>query len=91
MLDEELTPDLQRSITLEWVKTWPGAIALMDRYPWAELRPLAVLPDFSAEVLFEVIRRLLANPNSRTRDQMDQWLRVCSGTSLLPSTLPSTR
>ena len=79
MLDEELDPNPPPPPAPIWVPTWNEAIALLDRNPWAQLVPLSVHKDFRDEVLFEVTRRLLAEPSTRAESQMDRWLRVCSG------------
>jgi len=33
-----------------WVSTWPEAVTQLDRYPWAELHPALVHPEFRAMV-----------------------------------------
>jgi hypothetical protein len=63
----------------DWVLTWPEAVALLDRYPWAQLVPLVVHPVFRDEVLVEVTRRLLGRSSPRSKSQMDRWLKLCSG------------
>jgi len=78
MLEEdELNPNPPPPV-VTWVPTWSEAVALLDRYPWAELHPLAVHPEFQAEVLVEVTRRLLAVSPRRRNKRMAQWLSVCS-------------
>lgn len=62
-----------------WVLTWPEAVALLDRYPWAQLVPLVVHPAFRDEVLVEVTRRLLGRSSPRSKSQMDRWLKLFSG------------
>ena len=65
-----------------WVKTWAEGMALLDRNPWAKLVPIAVHVDFREEVLFEVTRRLLADPSHRNEGQMERWLQICSARQL---------
>ena len=80
LYEEEDGPDSSSQTLPEfvWTTSWVGAVALLDRYPWAQLVPLAVHVDFRADVLVEVTRRLLAGTSSRARTQMDRWLAVCS-------------
>jgi hypothetical protein len=77
MIDEEVDSSPQPAPDPTWVKTWSEAIALLDRSPWANLVPISVHADFREEVLFEVTRRLLAEPSSRNERQMERWLSVC--------------
>jgi hypothetical protein len=58
-----------------WVHTWPEAVALLDRYPWAMLSGRKVHPEFRERVWAEVNQRLQANPYSdRARER---WARAC--------------
>ena len=77
MNGEELDSSPEPTPELSWVKTWPQAIELLDRNPWAKLVPLSVHADFRDEVLFEVTRRLLADPSNRNEKQMERWLLAC--------------
>jgi hypothetical protein len=77
MLDEKKDPNAT-VVLPTWVSTWNEAVALLDRYLWALLYPIAVHPDFRAEVLVEVTRRLLDAPPERRNDRMARWLAVCS-------------
>jgi hypothetical protein len=79
MLDEELDPNPPPAPNPVRVATWGEAMALLDRYPWAQLHPLSVHAEFQADVLVEVTRRLLDAPVTRRDQQMAQWLTVCSG------------
>ena len=56
------------------VTLWADAIALLDAYPWAELHPLTVHPDFRKQVWNEVESRL--DPK-RDEHYLDQWRRIC--------------
>jgi hypothetical protein len=77
MLDEEMDPNPPSAPTPIWVSTWGEAMALLDRYPWAQLYPLAVHAEFQADVLVEVTYRLLDGPVTRPDQRMAQWLTVC--------------
>jgi len=77
MLDEEVDPDPAAPSDLVWVATWAEAMAALDRYPWARLVPLAVHPDFQADVLVEVTRRLLDGPPRQRDQRMARWLAAC--------------
>jgi hypothetical protein len=76
--EEELKPNRLATVPT-WVSSWGEAMGLLDRYPWAELRPLAVRAEFRADVLVEVTRRLLEAPATRRDLRMAQWLAVCDG------------
>ena len=76
MIEEELGPNPPPAPEPVWVTSW-GEAALLDRNSWAPLVPLAVHPEYKDEVLFEVTRRLLAEPSPRAESQMDRWLEVC--------------
>jgi hypothetical protein len=78
MLDEEMEPNPPAPIPI-WVSTWGEAMALLDRYPWAQLYPLSVHAEFQADVLVEVTQRLLDGPVTRRDRRMAQWLTVCGG------------
>jgi hypothetical protein len=91
LLDEDDAAGLPTGATPSpWVNTWADAVALLDRYPWAELFPLAVHPEFREQVWTEVKRRIddhlpkvvheeenesdWADDAQRTRDR---WRRLC--------------
>jgi hypothetical protein len=63
--------------TSDWVNSWPEAVALLDRYPWALLSGLEVHPEFRERVWTEVNRRL----NSVSADYADsrrrRWANAC--------------
>lgn len=44
-------------ITLSWVSSWDEALALLDRYPWSKLHPIAVHSEFKEAVLAAVTAR----------------------------------
>jgi hypothetical protein len=50
MLGEEPTVPT----TLPWVSLWDEALALLDRYPWPKLHPIAVHSEFKETVLAAV-------------------------------------
>lgn len=45
LADDDYTPPVH-----PWVSTWPEAVTQLDRYPWAELHPALVHPEFRAMV-----------------------------------------
>jgi hypothetical protein len=58
-LDEDDAAGLPTGATASpWVDTWADAVALLDRYPWAELYPRAVHPEFREQVWKEVKCRI---------------------------------
>lgn len=58
-LDEDDVTGLPTGPTASpWVDTWAKAVALLNRYPWAELYPLAVHPEFREVVWKEVKCRI---------------------------------
>jgi hypothetical protein len=81
MLDEEMDRGPTQTPEPVWVTGWGEAVALLDRNPWAQLVPLSVHAEFRDEVLFEVTRRLLAEPSPRAESHMDRWLDVCRATA----------
>ena len=78
MLDAKMKTDQTVPIP-RWVSSWSDAMALLDRYPWATLRPTSVLGEFQAAVLAEVTGRLVDAPAARREEQMAHWQRVCAG------------
>jgi len=64
---------------LEWVDSWSEALALMDRYPWARLHPLAVHPEFVEPLRTAVAERLARISDRRERElAREKWERVIS-------------
>lgn len=63
--------------TSEWVNSWPEAIALLDRYPWAMLSALEVHPEFRERVWTEVKQRLETQDGARSERARERWARVC--------------
>ena len=61
-----------------WVHSWPAVLALLDKYSWAQLCPLAVHPEFRRPLWHEVNRRLKGCLQSVTSDELErgQWLEV---------------
>ena len=62
-LGEEDQEDLLEA--LDSIATFEGAIALMNKYPWLDLYPLMVHPEYSNEVM-EIIERS-GNPRAKDR------------------------
>jgi len=63
--------------TSDWVNTWPEAIALLDRYPWAMLRGQEVHPEFRARVWTEVNRRLDRVSPDNADSRRRRWAHAC--------------
>lgn len=64
----------------KWIYAWNDALAALDRYPWAHLRPLAVNPQFADRVLVEVEKRLArATPSPRVDSRLAEWSALCQG------------
>jgi hypothetical protein len=60
-----------------WVKSWPEALALLDRYPWAMLGGAAVHPEFCEHVWAEVTKRLQRQSGRRVQRAKERWSRAC--------------
>ena len=62
----------------ETVVGFAAALGLLDQYPWAQLYPLRVHPEFRTLVFYEVAKRLLNDKDfDRHRYQLKDWLDVC--------------
>jgi Sigma-70 factor, region 1.1 len=62
-----------------WVYEWNDALAAMDRYPWAELHPLAVHPQFADRVLAAALERLAKAASAlRSGRRLTAWSALCS-------------
>ena len=57
------------------VPSWPEAIAILDRYPWANLYPMAVHPEFRKQVWSEVQRRL--DEGEENEFSRNRWRKLC--------------
>jgi hypothetical protein len=66
--------------TSDWVNTWPEAMALLDRYPWAMLKVQEVHPEFRARVWTEVNRRLDRVSPDYADSRRRRWAGVCGVT-----------
>lgn len=63
--------------SLEWVDSWQEGLRLLDRYPWAQLYPQEVHPEFVEEVRLAVAERLARLPSEARREKQRQaWERV---------------
>lgn len=58
------------------VKTWPEALALMNRYPWHRLSPAEVHPGFGAVVLKAVTEKFQAEGRDDP-ERLGEWAQVC--------------
>jgi hypothetical protein len=63
--------------TSAWVKTWPEALTLLDRYPWAMLSPLQIHPDFRHRVWDAVQKRLEHESGTHAKERSARWARMC--------------
>jgi hypothetical protein len=73
--DERGYPEIDQYCT--WVKTWPEAMALLDRYPWAMLSGLEVHPEFRERIWIEVKYRLHGLDDRRAEDRRQRWAGLC--------------
>jgi len=69
LLDDEVMPTLQ---VRPWVATWRSALKQLDSYPWPELYPVEVHPDFR----IRVFRALQARHKKDLSINWDRWDRV---------------
>lgn len=65
-LDDGDTPDLPE---LPWVATWRSALKQLDAYPWTQLYPLKVHPEFSDRVF----KALQTRKKKGLAIDWDQW------------------
>jgi hypothetical protein len=75
LLDEESAASVFRES--HWVKTWPEALRLLDRYHWVRFIPTHVHPEFREDVFVEVTRRLLEDHPNAARRSLERWAGVC--------------
>ena len=61
---------------LEWVETWEDGLRLMDRYPWAQLHPLYVHPEFIERVRAAVEERLAQEDVDVAERARGKWERL---------------
>jgi Sigma-70 factor, region 1.1 len=74
-LDEGGTETRRQS---EWVYEWGDALAALDTYPWANLRPLEVHPKFGDRVLVAARERLTrANTSLPSGRRLNDWSALC--------------
>jgi hypothetical protein len=66
-------PDLT---SLTWVDSWEAGLSLMDRYPWAQLHPVYVHPEFVERVRAAVEERLKDGSTSHARYAAEKWERL---------------
>lgn len=57
------------------VSTWAAAVRLLDRYPWCNLFPTMVHPDFHDRVWREISKRVAKG--RVTDDSLDRWVEAC--------------
>jgi hypothetical protein len=73
---DEGRPEVRRKS--EWVYEWSDALAELDGYPWANLRPLEVHPEFADRVLAAAHERLTgANSSLRSGRRLTDWSALC--------------
>jgi hypothetical protein len=62
----------------QWVYEWIDALASLDKYPWANLRPLEVHPQFADRVLAAARERLAPDDSSaHAQGRQREWSRLC--------------
>lgn len=65
--------------TSEVARTWPEALALLDRYPWHMLRPTKVHAAFHQLVFDAAAERYSSASSEGTREDLAEWKRKCNG------------
>ena len=58
------------------VKTWPEALALVNRYPWHRLSPDEVRPGFGV-VVFKAVTEKLQEEGRADPKHLAEWAQVC--------------
>jgi hypothetical protein len=53
--------------------SWRGALKLLDKYPWHQLYPLYVHPDYLKRILAAVRRRLARRGPAHIRYRLQEW------------------
>jgi hypothetical protein len=82
LLNEEDRGDLVSQHASEWVDSWEAALALLDKYPWHRLHPLAVHPEFKQKIWaavqerFQKERRSVGGQGS-FRHYLEPWRKLC--------------
>ncbi|MBY4595901.1 hypothetical protein [Ottowia caeni] len=66
LVDDEHMPDIPER---PWVATWRSALKQLDGYPWTQLYPLAVHPDFRDKVF----KALQTRKKKGLAIDWDQW------------------
>lgn len=57
--------------------SWPGALKLLDQYPWHMLYPLQVNPEYRERILDAVARRLAKERSAHAGGRLERWQEVC--------------
>ncbi|HYU46197.1 MAG TPA: hypothetical protein VEK84_08480 [Terriglobales bacterium] len=57
----------------DWVDSWEGALALLDKYPWTKLVPLAVHAEFRQQVWGAVQTRFEPAPSKTVLGETANW------------------
>jgi hypothetical protein len=63
-----------------WVNTWPQAMALLDRYPWAMLAVTKIHPDFRERLWAEAAHRLNDMTTGTAKRRKERWAQACGVT-----------
>jgi hypothetical protein len=62
----------------QWVYEWIDALASLDKYPWANLLPLEVHPQFADRVLAAARERLAPDDSfEHSQRRLRDWSRLC--------------
>ena len=74
--DEDVPVTAPDLTSLTWVDSWEAGLKLMDRYPWAQLSPQYVHPDFVERVRAAIEVRLANVDASSAETVRSRWERV---------------
>lgn len=61
-------------------ESWAKALEFLDRYPWCELYPLKVHPEFRDMIFDAVVTRLKLLTSEHSLRSLSQWERLCMPT-----------
>ncbi len=64
--------------TSDWVDSWPDAVKLLDKYPWALYAVDEVHPEFRERIWIEVSQRLHDTTAPRVARKRDRWANACA-------------
>jgi hypothetical protein len=76
-LTGELFDDERIDKKSDAVDSWEAALKLLDQYPWSELYPISIHPDFRQQVWIAVQERLQSNTEI-SQFALKRWRELCS-------------